>query len=91
LNNFSLEVANTTPSLQQLISEGHQQFIAKIEPCVHLAQEQKEFRTDLASWDLTYALHTAFDGAIVKMKGAGNHYPLKHFLDTTFGLLTGYK
>jgi len=88
LNNFSLEVAHTSPTLRQAIVAGHQRFITQIQPCVLLAQERKEFVTELDSWDLTYALHTAFDGAIVKMKGAGHHYPLKHFLEVTFPLLT---
>ena len=87
LNNCSLELAGYNNSFREAIKEGHKRFINKIEPCVREAQEKGELITHVESWDLTYLMHTSFDGAIVKMKGSGNSDALNIFLNNFFKLI----
>lgn len=87
LNTLTSEIGGYNDAFSQLIRKGHAQFIDKIEPCVREAQDAKEFRSDIDSREMTYFIHTSFDGAIVKMKGVRNDEALKIFLNTIFKLI----
>jgi len=87
LNTLTSEVGGYNDAFSKLIEEGHRQFIDKIEPCVKEAQMAKEARTDIDSRELTYFIHTSFDGAIIKMKGVRNDEALEIFLNNIFKLI----
>jgi len=87
LNTLTSEIGGYNDTFSKLIEKGHRQFIDKIEPCVKEAQEAKDFRTDIDSRELTYFIHTSFDGAIIKMKGVRNDEALRIFLNTIFKLI----
>lgn len=89
LNTLTSEVGGYNDAFSQLIKKGHSQFISTLEPCVKEAQSSNEFRSDIDSRELTYFIHTSFDGALIKMKGARNDEALKIFLKTTFKLIEG--
>ncbi|MEM9326091.1 MAG: TetR family transcriptional regulator C-terminal domain-containing protein [Bacteroidota bacterium] len=87
LNTLTSEIAGYNDAFSQLIEQGHRQFIDRIEPCVKEAQEAGDFRSELDSRELTYFIHTSFDGAIIKMKGVRNDEALQVFLKTIFKLV----
>ncbi|MEM8908120.1 MAG: TetR family transcriptional regulator C-terminal domain-containing protein, partial [Bacteroidota bacterium] len=85
--NFSLELAGYNASFQKAITNGHQKFIDKIAPCVKEAQEKGELIDHIKSWELTFLIHSSFDGVTVKMKGTGSDDALKLFLHNFFKLI----
>lgn len=87
LNTLTSEVGGYNDAFSQLIKRGHSQFIDTLEPCVKEAQEANDFRSDINSRELTYFIHTSFDGALIKIKGVRNDEALKIFLSTTFKLI----
>ena len=87
LNNLSLELAGYNDSFRDAIEQGHRTFIDTLSPSVAKAQEQGEMKTFLPARDMAFYIHTNFDGAIVKMKGVRDRYPLDLFLNTTFRLI----
>jgi TetR/AcrR family transcriptional repressor of nem operon len=87
LNNLTLELAGYNDAFRDAIEAGHASFINTLAPCVKQAQEKGEMKTFLPAQDMAFYIHTNFDGAIVKMKGARDRYPLDLFLDTTFTLI----
>ncbi|MEW7292848.1 TetR/AcrR family transcriptional regulator [Aquimarina sp. 2304DJ70-9] len=87
LNTLTSEIGGYNDTFSRLIKKGHSQFIDKLEPCVKEAQEANDFRSDINSRELTYFIHTSFDGALIKMKGVRNDEALQIFLNTTFKLI----
>lgn len=87
LNNLTSEVAGYNDAFSRLAQRGHALIIDKLEPCVEEAQEKGDFRSDIDSYELTYFIHTSFDGAVLKMKGERNEKALKIFMKTIFQLI----
>ena len=87
LNDLSLELAGYNDTFRDAVREGHTRFIDTLAEGMDAAQERGEVRDFLPARELAFYVHTNFDGAIVKMKGARDRYPLDLFLTTTFDLI----
>ena len=87
LNNLSLELAGYNDAFRDAIEKGHGKFIDTLTVCVEESQKTGEMKEFLPAKDMAFYIHTNFDGAIVKMKGVRDRYPLDLFLDTTFKLI----
>ncbi len=87
LNTLTSEVAGYNDAFGTLVRKGHAQILRKIEPCIREAQAAGDFRTDIDSYELTYFIHTSYDGATLKMKGERDEKALAIFLKTLFPLI----
>ncbi len=87
LGNFSIEMGNLSPALQQKTEEAHLELTTIVISFLQEALQNGELEDDIDAHETANYIMNSWQGALLRMKSAKSNKPLKLFFSHTFNTL----